>query len=206
MKKIITLVLFSLCFCMVCGAQENNAEQKAIAFGVRGGLNIANHVSMSFVTYDEYEWIRGYNFGVTCDFRKSENFLGRTGLFYSAKGCKETYMPYTHLNYLEVPVLAVYQKPIGNLVSLELQAGVYFAYGVGGECKEDNMHGGYDYTPSFKDSDYKKAQYKRFDWGWNVGAGVNIGHVYLGGAYEVSAFFGKRHTNHCFMIDLGYNF
>lgn len=93
--------------------------------------------------------------------------------------------------------------PLGNNVKLELQTGVYYAYGICGEAKVPTLKD-YCYEPSFKDNN--SMSFKRFDWGWNVGAGVNIGHIYIGCVYDVSAFFGKGQTNHCLMIDLGYTF
>ncbi|MBR4325552.1 MAG: PorT family protein [Bacteroidales bacterium] len=202
-RIIVFLFLISCCATNICVAQEQVGTQKTLTWSVRGGLNIANHVPMSLLSDPNYKWLCAFNIGVTCDISKSETFAGRTGLYYFAKGYKNSIVPYTHLNYMEMPILAVFQKPIGNNVKLELQTGVYFAYGICGEAKVPTSKG-YCYEPSFKDNN--SMTFKRFDWGWNVGAGVNIGHVYLGGAYEVSAFFGKKHTNHCWMIDLGYTF
>ncbi|MBR4272536.1 MAG: PorT family protein [Bacteroidales bacterium] len=205
MKTLIAFALFFICMSIICYAQDDNAGQKEIALSVRGGLNLANHTPMSYLTNgNSHKWMNAYNLGVTCDYKKSEKFHTRTGLLYSAKGFKDDYVPYTHLNYLEMPVLAVFQKPVANLVTFEVQAGLYFACGISGERKAEDLHGGYTYEPCFKDGNPSNVQYKRFDWGWNVGAGINVGRIYIGGAYEVSALFGKRHTNHCFMLNVGY--
>ena len=206
MKRLIAVVLFFLSLSLVCNAQDGNAEQKKITFAVRGGLNIANHIPMSYLTSgDRHEWRHAYNFGATCDYSHTENFLMRSGLLYSAKGFKDVYKRYTHLDYLEMPVLAIFQKPVGNLIKLEAQAGLYFACGIGGERRMEKTIGdGYDYELSFEDSHYGYESHKRFDWGWNVGAGVNVGRIYIGCTYEVSAFFGKHHTNHCIMANVGF--
>ena len=167
---------------------------------------IANHIPMSYLNNDDtQEWRRAYNFGVTYDYKNTECFLMRTGVMYSAKGFKDLHKTYTHLNYLEMPILAVFQKQIGNFVRLEAQAGFYFAYGIGGERRMEKPLGdGYDYESPFEDSRFGYDSYKRFDWGWNVGAGINVGRIYIGCAYEVSALFGKHHTNHCIMTNFGY--
>ena len=202
-RIIFFFLLISCCAADICVAQEQDDNHKTLTWSVRGGLNIANHVPMSLLSDPNYKWLCAFNLGVVCDIRKSETFAGRTGLYYSAKGFKNSMVPYTHLNYIEMPVLAVFQKSLGNNVRLEFQSGVYFAYGICGEAKVPTSKG-YYYEPCFKDNN--SVSFKRFDWGWNVGAGINIDHIYVGCAYEVSAFFGKGHTNHCLMIDLGYTF
>lgn len=204
MKHLLALlILITSCITTTCIAQEDEGRCKPVSFGVRGGLNVTNNVPMSLLSDQNNKWLCAFNLGVSCDIRKSETFAGRTGLYYSAKGYKNTGTPYTHLNYMEMPMLAVFSKQLGKNVSLETQAGVYIAYGICGETKTPTSIG-YRYVSSFHGDNSLVETYKRFDWGWNVGAGINVNRVYIGCAYEVSALFGKHNTNHCIMANVGY--
>jgi len=124
-------------------------------------------------------------------------------------------MPVTNLNYLEMPLLAVFQISFGEKTRLEFQIGPYVAYGICGKYKLEvgtNMvkdkngnysaESEYEKFPSFKES----ALFKRFDCGGNLGLGVNYDHFYIGAAYELGAITFMSSTNHCFSVNLGYNF
>ena len=136
-KFIITLTL--LCIAVVTSsAQEDDetAQRKVFSMSLRGGFNASNQFAMDEWNDPEAEWRHSFNVGVTCDFRRSEHFVGRTGIYYTEKGFHGPgtgLFLYTHLNYLELPLLAVFQQPIGKLVRLEMQVGPYFSYGVSGD-------------------------------------------------------------------------
>ena len=106
--------------------------------------------------------------------------------------------------------------------------GIYAAYGICGKTKEYFHENKYYYSstnteiPHDEDihrSDvYEKTEtiesdyitfdhYKRFDWGANIGFGINIYELYFGVAYELGAVeLRKSSTNHCISVNLGYNF
>lgn len=219
MKHLFLLIILSLtCASNICNAQTDTTKRKVFSYSIRAGLNISNRLGIDDYHVPEYSWKRSFNIGVTCDFRKSKKFLGRTGIYYTEKGFHfDARCPRTQLNYLEMPLLAVFQLPIGSLVKLEMQTGLFFAYGIGGYEKmwDDyaipNADGGYDwdanffYIPSFTDSDLGKAYYKRFDAGINFGLGINVWRCYVGCSYDFSLMYDKK-ANHCGMIDLGYTF
>lgn len=117
-----------------------------------------------------------------------------------------------------MPLLAVFQQQIGRLVKLEMQTGLFFAYGVGGytkwwnEYRDVNADGSwgewkakYFYLPNFKAPYEWFREYKRFDAGINFGLGVNIWRCYVGCAYDLSLTYDKG-GNHCGMVNLGYTF
>ena len=203
------IILFLTCALNICNAQQDTTKRKVFSYSIRAGLNISNRLGIDDYNVPEYSWKRSFNIGVTCDFRKSKKFLGRTGIYYTEKGFNfEELYPRTQLNYLEMPLLAVFQLPIGSLVKLEMQTGLFFAYGIGGYEKIrdfDKIPFVYYHIPSFKDSNFGKAYYKRFDAGINFGLGINVWRCYVGCSYDFSLIFDKQ-ANHCGMIDLGYTF
>ena len=214
---LIITVLFLTCASSICNAQQDATQRKVFSYGIRAGFNASNRLSMDEYASRDYHWRHSFNVGMTCDFRKSEKFLGRTGVYYTEKGFKEGSTLYTNLNYLEIPLLSVFQFPMGKVSKFEMQVGLFVAYGVGGKRnlhvsdpvydEEDDV---YDYDhfkyidiPNFKASDWDKAEYKRFDYGFNFGLGFNVYNCYIGGSYDLSVGHEHRNSNHCIMIDLG---
>lgn len=221
MKHLFLLTILLLTFASnICNAQQDTTKRKVFSFSVRAGFNASNRLGADEFASRDYHWHHSFNVGATCDFRKSKKFLGRTGIYYTEKGFNELSTLYTNLNYLEMPMLAVFQLPVGKVVKFEMQVGLFFAYGVGGKR---NMHVSdpvyieeydvYDYDhfkyveiPNFKDSDWDKAEYKRFDTGINLGFGINFSRFCIGASYDLSIGHEHRNSNHCLMIDLGYTF
>ena len=203
----------------ICNAQTDTTKRKVFSYSVRAGLNISNRLSVDDYHTPEYSWKHSFNVGVTFDFRKSKKFLGRTGIYYTEKGFNfKDPWPYVQLNYLEMPLQAVFQQPIGRLVKLEMQTGLFFAYGVSGYAKmwdcyripnDDGSWGDWKekwfYYPNFKATKWGKAEYKRFDAGINFGLGVNVWRCYVGCSYDLSLTYDDG-GNHCGMIEVGYTF
>ncbi|MCR4559491.1 MAG: hypothetical protein K5685_05380 [Bacteroidales bacterium] len=56
---------------------------------------------------------------------------------HSMKGYKTEGWELKHLklnfNYLEMPLLAVFQIPLNDKINIEFQTDLYFAYGIGGK-------------------------------------------------------------------------
>jgi hypothetical protein len=213
MKKIAIL------FLVLLGGVLSGFAQPRI--GVRAGYNMSNVLKLVDLEGDEDEkldWKSAANFGVTVDLRKSERFVFRPGLYFSMKGYKDndySYLPIANLNYLEMPLLAVFQFPVTDKLKIELQTGLYFAYGVCGKYKLEV--GTYMVTDenvnTYAKTEYKKFPsfeetllFKRFDWGGNLGLGISYDHYYLGAAYELGAVVFMHSSNHCFSVNLGYNF
>ncbi len=104
--------------------------------------------------------------------------------------------------FLEVPVLVSYHYDLGNEVQLQVATGPYFAYGIDGKTtteweRTEKMFGNYFYrsgtteTKTFRydaeaDTEAGRgAGMKRFDMGWNIGAGITFRQIYLGLSYEL---------------------
>ena len=223
MKHLIILIILLLsCAANICNAQSDTTKRKIFTYSVRAGLNASKQFKLEEWDDNEFQWRHSFNVGVTCELRPGKNFALRTGIYYSEKGFNgpspQSY-PYTHLNYLETPLLAVFQPPIGKLVRLEIQVGLFFARGVSGTRKvwmrfneipngdgTSSYESVYANIPCFKDNEWEKAMYKRNDAGLNFGLGVNVCHYYIGASYDFSLVANCRWFNNCYMFDVGYTF
>ena len=217
---LILIIMFVSCVANICTAQTDTVKQKIFSHSIRGGFNASTRWCNDKLVCRDIRWRHSFNVGITFDIRKSKKFLGRTGIYYTEKGFNDKYGGFTQLNYLEMPVLAVFQFPVGKIVKFETQAGMFFAYGVGGRERMTISDPIYDWDedcviydnfkhieiPTFKTSEWCSSTYKRFDVGLNVGFGVNVSRFYIGCSYDVTLGHQYRTSNHCGMIDLGYTF
>ena len=205
-----------------CNAQRDNTKQKAFHLGIRGGFNASNRIMKGKWSNIHHYWRYSFNVGVTCDFGIGKKLLVRPGIYYTEKGYHHFDDEYTHLNYLEVPLLAVFQQPIGKNASFEIQVGPFVSCGVGGRMKAGWVYGDnfnddgkvsdydayhYVYIECFKKEDFfEQAMFRRFDAGVNLGLGVNVAHFYIGCAYDISLIDVSIESNRCYMFDVGYTF
>jgi hypothetical protein len=169
--------------------------------GVRVGYNYT--CALDAVSLD-VKWKQSANFGIVADFPYKGNWIIRPGIYLTGKGFKMRVQDIDYCNrsynYLEAPLLAVYQKSISEKSNFELQFGPYFSYGVYGKSGCGHF---FNYELCIETFDY----YKHFDWGVNAGLGINVSHIYFGIAYDFGFVSIVDHAlNHCFMANLGYNF
>ena len=169
------------------------------------GSGIANWVSVIsiFVSIFVCHWFFGYGVWV---------FYVQTGLYLQNKGYKEKEGDYeltANPMYLEIPVLASYRYNFSDAAQLQINVGPYFAYGVGGKIKETD-EGDEDKWDCFGD---KGADWKRFDCGLQIGAGLTIAkNYYIGAAYEFGFSNIAKNSgdgklkNKNWMFSVGYNF
>lgn len=196
-----TLFIFALMLSAAMAfAQEKDATPSSFPqFGVRVGYSTSIVHGNTF----EGKCLSGTNAGIIADFRVTDSWNIRPGVYFTMKGFDEksaSDIDYkARLNYLEVPLLAVYKKAIGSKCALELQVGPYFSYGISGKSDQTKMT--YDRYSYYKTFD----MFKRFDWGANVGIGFDIDKFYIGAAYDFGFVSIIRHAlNHCIMANVGY--
>ncbi len=148
-----------------------------IKFGVKGGLNFANVLDKTNNrTYsDDYKSKIGFNLGVTAEYSISEKFAIEPGLLFSTKGYKLEDSGITgsiNLNYLEVPINAIYKIEFSNAKILII-AGPYLGYAISGKMKASEPVLGVN-----EDSKEQKVEIgtdiKALDFGLNIGTGVEI--------------------------------
>lgn len=201
----------------------DKAEQP-VRFTIRGGVNFAN-IGVSGGGESESLGSRtAFNAGVGVDIPIIESFYVQTGLFFTSKGYKRTedrgdtrFTAKGNPAYLEIPILASYRYNFNDATQLEVNVGPYFAFGIGGKEKTEEVTAFDKSTETAEivteETDFFNDDVKKFDMGLQVGLGVTfLKHVYLGVAYEfgfVNMFKdsdGESAKNRNFMINLGYKF
>jgi hypothetical protein len=148
------------------------SAQAQFKFGVRAGFNLTNlsfgkELPGSLIRSDT-RFKPGFQMGVVGDYSFGESFAIQPGLVFATQGCAIKHYDGTeNLYYLQLPVNARYQLDLGQ-TKLLLQAGPYLGYGLGGEWEdgEDIVMGSGD-----------DADYKAFDFGVGVGAGLRFGKI-----------------------------
>lgn len=177
-------------------------------FYVQGGLNLANITATANGETRKNSSLTSFNAGVMTRFGLSDAFDLESGLLLSGKGAKaETYFTdarddnYAKARfnpvYLELPLNAVLKFPLAenSKSHIFVHAGPYIAMGVFGKSTLDTKLLGVE---SSRNSDIKfsnddpltseqddasYAKLKRFDYGANVGAGVDFGKFLLKANY-----------------------
>ena len=221
MKKIIIVAVCAFC-ALTASAQRASSSSSSffstekadggVQFGIRAGLNMAGMAyeedNVTVSTDNKTNW----HVGIIADIPMMESLYVQTGLYLQNKGYKEKEGDYeltANPMYLEIPVLASYRYNFSDAAQLQINVGPYFAYGVGGKIKETD-EGDEDKWDCFGD---KGADWKRFDCGLQIGAGLTIAkNYYIGAAYEIG--FSKiaknsgdgKLKNKNWMFSVGYNF
>lgn len=143
--------------------------------GIKGGFNVSN---IYIDDVDDENARLGFNAGVFGEIISSEAFGLQAELLYSTKGAKwesdglnqETEF---HLNYLDVPVLAVFK--LGE--SVEIHAGAYGGFLLNSSIStEGDLGSGTD--------DLDKDNFRAFDYGLLGGIGFNFGALQVGARYN----------------------
>lgn len=212
MKKIILAALASAVFAICAMAQS---RPSIIVSAGYQGANISN--------VDNAKMVSGVRAGVALDFSVLD--MGtmalsvQPGVNFSMKGASLGANLKTSLYYVDLPILANLSFDVGSNLSAFINAGPYFAYGVGGSSKIGDAKNS---TNPFKVTKIGKSElkaYNAFDWGLQVGAGVEFSRVMLGvgtqfGLYDIThnlevpilGGIGKKNNNNSFFVTLGYRF
>jgi len=180
-----------------------------IYYGLRVGPTFSN-VSSDSPDLDGGGTQTGLNVGAVIGFGLSRHLplYLETGLSYTEKGGKKETangkMTYD-LNYLELPVVLKYVCPVTRTVSIQPYLGGYVACGVGGKIKNYGSREAYSSFGSSHD------QFKSFDGGLKVGAGVQVDMFYADLNYDLGLAnighdsFDSTH-NGALTLNVGVNF
>ena len=189
MKQTLLIAALALCITTV----------KAQAY-IQGGLNFANITTTNNGQTEKNNMLTTFNVGILSRFGLSKTVDLESGLLFTGRGSKaETYFnggndyvkstfnPY----YAEVPLNVIVKAPLEKKTALFFNAGPYLAIGVAGKSKTDSKIGPLTssssssikfsnddpFTSQQDDAAYDKL--KRFDFGMNLGAGIEFEHLLL---------------------------
>jgi len=176
MKTKIVFAIFSFMLLGLIVCEQANAQAASTKrAGIKGGLNVSN-LYIDDVTDENAR--PGINIGLFGELVSTEGFGLQTELLYSTKGSKIVYdtpanqeIQY-NLNYLELPVLAVFK-----LGAVDLHAGAYGGYLLGANIS-------YDGELADGTDEIDKDNLKSWDYGLVGGVGVNFGAMQVGARYN----------------------
>ncbi len=198
--------------CMIAMLTIYLPTQAQFKLGAKAGLNVCNVNYADFEGFDT-KWRPSFHVGATAEYGLSESFALQFGLMYTRKGYTVTVseltemegVPFqadvkikTNLNYLEIPIQAVYK-----INKLQIYAGPYVAFGMGGKAKAnlsvssplvpdvaDELGSETTLRPVFgkydpKDVPENEGVYNALDIGLNVGVGYEFGPVLVNAGYSL---------------------
>lgn len=199
------------------------AESFGQILGIKAGLNLSNMlIKDDEDTYsDEFKMNPGFHIGATAEFPIKSFFSFETGLILSTKGYKlhekevdYEYSEKANLYYFDIPLntRVAYKMGFGGIYGT---LGPYIGIGVTGKYKYEETYNGETSTESetFEWGSDESADLKRFDFGLNFGAGVEIKAIQVGLSYELglanispTTDGGTKVQNRVLMVSVGYKF
>lgn len=218
------LFKFLIILFVLCGPLQSFAQN----IGVRAGLNMSNMLMKEGQrTYSEdFNTNPGFQIGLVADFPIQGIFSFETGLMLSSKGYRENeeftemgerykYNSSLNLMYLEIPLAAKASFDLGG-VRVYGNFGPYLGMGISGKYKWDYSYSGEsdkgDETVNWG-NDPENEEFRRFDYGLTMGAGVEINNLQIGlnyglGLANVSSYNedGFKANNRVLGLTVGYFF
>lgn len=149
MKQVMILCLSLVLF------QAGSLSAEALDFGIKGGINIANVHGED--VGDDGEWKNGFAGGIFLDWGITPVFGIQPELLYVQDGAREKFLNadlFLKFNYVQVPVLAMIDLPVGGSLIPVLYAGPYVSFLLDSkltvEVEDNSVTGGLeDYTKSY---------------------------------------------------------
>lgn len=192
-------------------------------FGIKAGLNLTKMLVKSGedIYSDELKMKPGFHMGATAEFPIKDFFSFETGMILSTKGYKVylkdvdfEFSSKVNLIYLDVPLNArvVYNPGFGRIY---VALGPYIGIGIAGKSKYEETFNGESSTESetIEWGSDVSDNLKRFDFGLNIGAGIEIKAILIGLSYELglaniypSSGGGTKLQNRVLMMSVGYRF
>ena len=190
-------------FAMATFAQVAPSTNKG-GLKIVGGVNLANITIDDNGRVDESKQLTSFRVGAILDLPLGDALSLQPGLLYTGKGAKTQqgsessasyYRATTNPMYVELPVNLVGKIPMTSTSNFFFGAGPYVAAGVGGKNKTEgklfnavfkkesdiNFSNDNPLTGGEEDQGYGKL--KRFDYGFNVLTGLDLGKFSVGANY-----------------------
>lgn len=175
-----------------------------VKFGVRAGLNLAN-MTVKLLDDVSQKMNTSFHVGGIVEYSLSETYSIESGLLLSGKGKKvgfsksESGITISGTGtisplYIEVPINALYKLDLGS-AKLHLFAGPYIGIGIGGKSKMEFTATGLPagvtleklgFTNETTDVEFgtkDDSDFKRTDFGLNIGAGIEIKNILIRAQY-----------------------
>ena len=200
-------------------------ESRNVKISIAGGMNVSTMVGKANGDRDLSDRRIGFQAGVNVDVPLKRDFYLRSGLVIAQKGMKAEGVAIQGIFaneakitgtpcYLEIPILASYQRNFNSKVGMQLSTGPYLGCGLFGKLKWRPV-GSYEVSTQSVDwfgdeDDQKSAQKKRFDMGWHIGGALvfkgslSIGYAYEAGFINSSRVDGTSLKTRSHMINLGF--
>ena len=173
-SKISLVLVFFFAVIQITTAQEKS-EYK---LGFKGGINFTNVGTTTGVTNKS---LTGVHFGLFAKLPITNSFAVQPELYFTTKGGELTYQNVVvdgtakfNLNYIEVPVLAVFKIFSG----FNFQVGPYASYLVSSKVKNVN-----EVSFNFEDN-IQSGDFNKFDTGLMAGFGIDVKSVEIGVRYN----------------------
>ena len=152
-----------------------------VRFGPKIGMNFSKMTLKASGISIDPKILVGFNVGMIAEFPVGNNFVIQPGLLFSSKGSKYSLQGESAKiapSFIELPINGVYKLDMSS-AQLMFFAGPYFGYGIGGSVKSGSES--YDISwGTGSDNDLKP-----FDFGLNIGAGVEISNFLISAQYGI---------------------
>ena len=190
MKKLMALAL--------CAGLFTTAKSQKVY--VQGGVNLSNITTSNSGGTESSHMLTTFNAGIMARSNSAEPIALEAGLLVEGKGAKSSGgSGNTHYDatfnplYLQLPVNVVVRVPLQTSTSnIFIFGGPYVAMGIAGKSKVkgqilgasiDNSKDIQFTNTDPTDNDQAYSKLKRFDYGVNVGAGIDLGKILLKANY-----------------------
>lgn len=245
MKKIILSVILALASASAFATDlvDKSASSSLLTFGVRAGWNSSGQsVSLDDVPgKTNFNWGSGFVLGAVADLNVRNFFSIQPGIFYENRSFDysvidnrpsqqmlHTIYGHTRFNLISIPVLASFKFNVSNTVKWFVEAGPYFAFGLGGDDEVEDISvnvsssmddgvSNYIYNPYTRDyygndPDESDWQHETFHWGLKAGTGLKmfkhfvVGIHYQFGFNNISRSPARHINERSANVTLGFDF
>ena len=157
-----------------------SASAQGLKLGVSAAANLAEQpTDLASINTESFF---GYRFGATAAINLTKGFGIQPSLLISRKGTNSTVGQSStelRVSYFEIPVNLDYSFGLADLARVHLQAGPYFAFGMGGSFTTDGTKTDIDFGGT-GENDIQPT-----DFGLNVGAAASFGKLQASLAYGI---------------------
>lgn len=218
-RKIQIVLVLLLCSVII------NAQDSPFQAGIKGGVNFS---SASLIEAGTERIKAGYQIGLFAEYGLTESFYLQSGAYFTTKGIRlkgtkalfdtaSGWKQTVEMQYIEVPLLAMYKMEVESGINILFNAGPYAAFGIAG--KTTNRLLGGENAKSAELDTFGDNRMKNFDYGVRFGTGMefekmifefscNFGVNNIANKdNELNIAFGEKHfRNKGFSLLVGYKF